>query len=526
MIADLWRMPSRLGIEDENGNLLLPMPMDWVKNTLANNPNIPVLGGVVDSADLLRIPKDGLNVFMPETGFGIAPRPTPWVQVAASELMKANAFPVETPQIFKSVMGEEGGNDFYKSIKDYMFGEQQGASDKFMSWDKLVPAYAQKAIYSRDELSAQYGYQYTLHYHTQMMRFRARERDDMPTEEEIAKRTTNSFWFGFLGNQGIPTPLTPFPIITRPQVDSPVTGLQEVYQKLQNNNPLTANMEMDRMFGDWGLEAALTKVTQNVGGANPTPETISDIETLSPLIRSVAPDLGTSDLGVLGILVNNRRAPSAYEQSAYNWQKAKTIPGTNREWREVQSPEEAVAERQRIMGWTIYRQEIDKLDAQMYSAGLSSYELVAAAPYKAAKERLRDNMLSNPDYAGWIVDYQDQGGSKTLSAVRVLESATQNDEFRDLLVKSGKEQLLSIMDQYVEYRRLLNTVLDQSGHSINHESNIEWKVGWDAMRLKWRNSDERWAEIDSLYLSGDSNPQAPGNLFLQELASNEMQGGR
>ena len=526
MIADLWRMPSRLGIEDENGNLLLPMPMDWVKNTLANNPDIPVLGGVVDSADLLRIPKDGLNVFMPETGFGIAPRPTPWVQVAASELMKANAFPVETPQIFKSVMGEEGGNDFYKSIKDYMFGEQQGASDKFMSWDKLVPAYAQKAIYSRDELSAQYGYQYTLHYHTQMMRFRARERDDMPTEEEIAKRTTNSFWFGFLGNQGIPTPLTPFPIITRPQVDSPVTGLQEVYQKLQNNNPLTANMEMDRMFGDWGLEAALTKVTQNVGGANPTPETISDIETLSPLIRSVAPDLGTSDLGVLGILVNNRRAPSAYEQSAYNWQKAKTIPGTNREWREVQSPEEAVAERQRIMGWTIYRQEIDKLDAQMYSAGLSSYELVAAAPYKAAKERLRDNMLSNPDYAGWIVDYQDQGGSKTLSAVRVLESATQNDEFRDLLVKSGKEQLLSIMDQYVEYRRLLNTVLDQSGHSINHESNIEWKVGWDAMRLKWRNSDERWAEIDSLYLSGDSNPQAPGNLFLQELASNEMQGGR
>lgn len=524
MIVNLWRMPERLGVEDENGNVLLPMPLDWVQKKLQDNPNIPVIGGVLDSSDVLRFPKDGLNVWIPESGFGVLPRPTPWVQVGASELMKAGAFPIETPQVIRSVMGQEQGDEFYKTLKDYVFGEEQGASDKFMSWDKLLPAYAQKAIYSRDELSTQYGYQYSLHWHTQTMRFRAGERDTPPTEDEIAKRTTNSFWFGLFGNQGIPTPLTPYPILTRPAVDSPITGLQEVYQTLQEADPLTANMNMDRMFGDWGFEAALTKVTQNVGGANPTAETVSDIDTLSPLIRSLSADLGPSDLSVLGILVNNRRAPSAYEQSAYNWQKSAKIPGTNREWREVQSPEEAVAERQRLTGWTLYRQAIDQLDAQMYSAGLSSYELKAAAPYKAAKERLVANLMSNPDYEGWIVDYQDQGGSKTLSAVRVLEGATQDDTFRKLLISSGKEQLLSIMDQYVTTRRLLNTVLEQSGHSINHESNLEWKVGWDAMRLKWRNQDERWAEIDSLYLSGDENPQAPGNLYLQNLATEEMQG--
>ena len=524
MVADLWRMPSRLGIEDEDGNIQLPMPMEWVQKTLENNPDIPFLGGVVDSADVLRIAKDGFNLFMPESGFGIAPRPTPWVQVGASELMKVNAFPVETPQIFKSVFGEETGNEYYALLKDYIFGEEQGASSQFLSWDKLTPAYIQKVVQSKDELSAQYGYQYALHYHTQTMRWRAGERENAPKEDEIAKRTTNSFWFAALGNWGMPTPLTPYPIISRPQVDSPVSVLQDVYRKLQEADPLTANMNMDRMFGDWGLEASLTKVTQNVGGANPTPETITDINTLSPLIRSLAPDLGNNDLSVLGILVNNRRSPSAYEQSAYNWQKAATIPGTNREWREVQSPEEAVAERQRLTGWTLYRQGIDQLDAQLASAGLTSYEVIAAAPYKKAKERLVDNMLSNPDYAGWIVDFQDRGGSKTQSAVRVMEGAIQDESFRDLLVKNDKENLLSVMDEYVSTRRMLIQVLENSGHSIEHDSNIQWKIGWDALRLKWRNQDERWAEIDSLYLSGDNNPQAPGNLYLQDMASQQMQG--
>ncbi len=524
MIIDLWRMPSRLGVEDEEGNVLIPMPFEWVRKWAQDNPNIPIIGGVVDSADVLRIPKDGLNVFMPETGFGIAPRPTPWVQVGASELMKANMFPVETPQILRSALGTEAGDEFYKTFKDYVFGEEQGASATFASLDKIAPAYIQKIVQSRSELSAQYGYQYAIHMNTQLMRFRMGERDTAPTEDEIHKRTTNSMWFGVLGNQGVPTPLTPYPILTRPMVDNPITVLQDVYQKLQEADPLTANMNMDLLFGDWALEAANTKVSQNVGGANPTPETVSDIETLSPLIRQISPDLGPRDLSVLGILVNNRRAPAAYEQSAYNWQKAAQIPGTNREWREVQSPEEAVAERQRITGWTVFRQAIDQLDAQMKSAGITSYESKAGAPYKAAKDRLVQNMLSNPDFAGWIVDYQDRGGSKTQSAVRVLEAAVQDESFRNLLINSGKERLFGIMGEYVTNRRLLLTALEQSGHSIEHDSNVMLKIAWDSLRLKWRNEDERWAEIDSLYLSGDSNPQSPGNLGLMAEAESLMQG--
>lgn len=522
LIADIWRMPTRLGIEDEEGNVKIPIPFEAVRKALEDNPDIPFLGGVVDSADVLRIPKDGLNVWMPETGFGVAPRPTPWVQVGASELMKANLLPVETPQILRDTFGVKQGDEFWNVFKDYMFGEEQGLSSTFLSVDKLTPAYFQKLLQSKNELSAQYGYQYAAHYNTQMMRFQSGERDDRPTEEELAKRTTNSLLFGLLGNQGIPTPLTPYPILTRPMVDTPGALLQEVNLMLQKADPLNATMNMDKMFGDWAIPAANTKVTQNVGGANPTPETVSDIQDLGPLIRQITPDLGPNDLSVLGILINNRRSPESFEQSSYNWQKAGTIPGTNRQWREIQSPEEAVAERQRLAGWTMWTKFKHQLEAQMQSAGLTSYETKAAAPYKAAKDRFLESMFSNPDFAGWIVDFQDRGGSKTLSAVRVLEAAVQNEAFQNLLIKNGKERLFGIMNEYVTSRRLLLTVLEQSGHSIEHDSNIMWKIGWDAMRLKWRNQDERWAEIDSLYLSGDDNPQSPGNLGLIDIAEQQM----
>lgn len=524
MIIDLWRMPSRLGIEDEEGNIRLPMPLDWVRNTLKDHPEIPVIGGVLDSVDQIKIPKNGLNVFMPETGFGFAPQPTPWVQVAASELMKANALPVETPSPIKAILGDEAGNEFYKSFKDWMFGEDIGQSAEFGSWDKLFPAAAAKFIYSRNELSAQWGYQHSLQWHTQTMRFRSGERDTPPTEAEINQRTTNSFWFALFGNLGVPTPLTPYPILTRPQVDSPVTALQDVYKKLQEADPLTANLNMDRLFGDWGLEAAMTKVSQNVGGADPTPATVSDIETLSPLIREISPDLGPQNLNVLGILINNRRPAESYEQSAYNWEKTATIPGTNRQWREVQSPEQAVAERQRIVGWTVYRRAMDQLDAQLKSAGFTSYEVKGAAAFKQAKKVLVENMKSNPDYAGWLVDYQDQGGSKTLSAVRVMEAAVKDKSFQNLLISNNKERLFGIMNEYVNFRRDLIQVLQNTGHSIDHDSNVMWKIAWDSMRLKWRSQDERWAEIDSLYLSGDDNPVSPGNLAIQNIAAEEVLG--
>jgi hypothetical protein len=518
-LIDLWRAPTRLGIEDENGNIVMPMPLPWVRDFLKDNPDIPVLGGVLDSNDMIRIPKDGVNVIMPETGFGIIPRPTPWVQVGASELMKINAFPAETPQIMRNALGQEEADRMYQVVKDYIFGEESGISPEFLSYDKLLPAYTQRAIQSgslpflsRKDLSTQYGYQFALQWHTQMARYQAGERDEPPDEAEIGKRTTNMFWFNFLGNIGMPTPLTPYPIVTRPLVDNPTTLLQDTLTKYKEIDPVNANLNFERNFGDWALQMSMTKVTRNIGGANPTPETLSDINTFAPLLREVAP-LVQGDLDVMGIIVNNRNSAVDYEQSAYQWQKANKIPGTNQEWREVQSPEFALAERQKIAGWTVYRQFMDQLDAQLSSAGLKSYESQAAAPFKEARKRFIENMADNPDYAGWLVDYQFRGGARAQAAVRALEAATMNENFVNTLLQSNKHTLVGVMSEYVYYRRGIIELVQSTGKGIDHPDNIAIKTAWANMRQSWKERDVRWSEIANLYLSADDNPINPGNFI-------------
>ena len=503
-IADVWKFPDRLGVENEEGDITLPMPMNWLPDFM-KNPDIPFLGGIMDENDMITIPKDGLNVMTPESGFGVFPRPAPFVQVGASELMKWGAFPVETPQVFKSMLGDEDGENYYSLIKDYIFGEEQGASDKFMSWNKTVPAYIQKVLYSKDELSAQYGYQYKTHWNTQIMKYRGNLRDTMPTVEEINKRTTNSFWFQAFGNFGLPTPYTPYPVITRPAVQSSLKPLTDYYRELQTADPQNANYNMDRMFGDWALDASLSKVTKSVGGALSSPTVNSDIQTLDSLIRDATSVVNESNLNVLGILVNNRRSADDFESSSYSVLKAGIIAGTNREWTEVASPAEARTERERISGWAIYRKAMDQLDARLYSAGFDSYEVKAAASFKAAKKQLTDNLLSNPDYAGWRLDYEDSGGARISSAVRVMELAVRDQGFRDLMTGSGKLKLLATMENYVVARGAMRQMVENTGESINADNNIGLKTAWDAARVKFRMGDERWSEIDALYLSGDDN---------------------
>jgi hypothetical protein len=510
-LIDLWRAPQKLGIEDENGNLQIPMPLPWVRDFLKNNPGIPVLGGVLDSNDMIKIPKNGLNVAFPETGFGIFQRPTPIVQVGASELMKANLMPIETPPILLNAMGEEAGNDFWNVFKDYMFGEEAGVSSKFLSYDKITPAYIQRVMQSKDELSAQYGYQYALHWHTQTARFRTGDRDEPPTEDEINQRTTNTFLFYALGNLGIPTPLTPYPILTRPQIESPAVVLKETYDLYRQADPLNANLNFSNHFGDWALQMANTSVTKNIGGAEPTVEATQDIRDFDDLIRRSSQLVG-DELSVLGIITNNRQSQVDYDQNAYQMQRGMTIPGRTDKFRESLSPDQARLERQRVEGWTMYRQFMDQLDARLSSQGLTSYQQTAAAPLKQAREQFIFNMMQNPEMQGWAIDWTERGGSRTISAVRVIEEAIADDKFRQKMIASNKEQLVGIMDQYAYYRRSLVQLLRESGKGIDHPDNILLKTAWANMRQSWKARDVRWAEISDLYLSGDDNPENPGNF--------------
>lgn len=522
VVADLWRAPERLGIADENGNIHMPMPVPWLRDFLKDRPDIPVLGGILDDMDSIVIPKNGINVFMPDTGFGLAPRPTPLVQVAASELMKWGAFPVETPAIVKSALGEEEGNAFYQSIKDYIFGDQGTMSSKFLSWDLLAPATAKRFIEMHDEMSNQYGYQFNLQWQTQTSRYKAGERDDAPTPEEIHKRTTNMFWFMAMGNIGIPTPYTPYPILTRPQVTSPIELLQEQYRKYLQADGKNAALNFDRDYGDWAMEMAQTQITKSVGGADSTMATASDIQTLDPLIRDVAPLLGDAHMDLLDILVNNRNTSGDYNDSAYQWERARTIGGTDRQWRENQSPEQSELERQRLAGWTEYQKFMDGLDAQLTSAGFTNYSQSAAAPYRQARDRFIANMALRKDRQGWWMDYQDPGGARTQNAIMVMEKAVSSPEFQRLMLENNKSSFLTAMSQYVYYRRGVINEMARSGLDWNSVENTPIRDAWLSIRQKLGDSDVRFSEILNRWLATDENPRFPGDYLPSEMAMMEV----
>jgi hypothetical protein len=529
LISDIWRMPNRLGWEDEEGNLRLPMPPEWVTSALEDATNIPVIGGVLNPTDIITIPKNGLNVWASDSGMGLVPRPGAWVQVAASELMKVGMFPNETPQAIRMFMPNEDdpnspsadADEFYQTFKDWIFGEESGMSAEPGSWEKLFPAYAQKLIYSKQELSNQYGYKYAIHAHTQNLRYWANERPDAPTPEELHTRTTNSFWMDFFGNQGIATPLTPYPIFTRPVVQSPPAEFaQEMLQMYRQVDPVNADENMSNQLGDWAVASANTKITRNVSGADAVPESVTDAKTFDSLIRKISSSVLEENLDVIGLIINNRESSVDYEKSAYEMQMAMTIPGSNRKFREVQSPEQSTYERQRVIGWLKYRKAMDQYDARLQSMGLSSYEVNAASGLKAAKSQFIAGMLADPELQGWAVDYRDAKGSKTTSAIRAMELAVSDETFVTEMSKTDKTNaVLNIMREYTDYRRMLVDILKKSGHNIDHEDNVLVKQAWANMRQEWKGASVRWSEIASLYLSGDDNPVNPGSVVTELMSS-------
>jgi|TARA_R110000823_G_scaffold27627_2_gene80693 hypothetical protein len=518
-IAQIWNAPQILQIEDENGNIIIPQPPSVIKDFLKDNPDIPVFGGVFGENDVMTVSKNGFNLMMPETGYGVVPRPGPLVGISASEIMKKEMFGigVERPDILASFMGDGPATAAWSEMKKYIYGEYGGVSKQNASWDKMMPTVISKIYSSKKEMSDKYAKYYANFEATERMRYYYNDREDMPSTDELNKRATNALLFEAVGNFGAPNPLTPMPIITRPMINTPLMTIQNRYRKEMEHNPDTATQNMTNLFGDWALNGVNQKVTRNIGGANPVSTTVSDINTLDPLIRQISPYINEANLGVLGILVNNRipyeTEDSDYEKSAYEILKSKKIAGRDDNWRSVQTGEMALADRQRSAGWKKYTDFMGQLDAQVAAAGLSSIQVNAAEPFRQKKKAFIQNMKSNPEMRGWTASYGAGARNRISESIKVIEAGINDSGFQKLMMDSGKERTYGIMVEYIEGRNAIMNVLKESGKSIDNEVNYHWKVTWDAARTKWRNSDVRWAEIDTLYLSGDNNPEFYGTNF-------------
>ena len=489
MIA-LWRAPNEAGWEDENGNLVIPLPKALIPDGVENFFG---LEGITN----IKIPKSGLNVLFPETGFAFAPRPGPLVQVSASQLMKSGfLISVEPPAAFNAFFGEENAAAVWTGFKDYVFGEENGISPNFASLDKILPP-ALNRVFQRlaGDSSPQYAYQYALQARTEDLRWRAGEREKYPDNQEIIDRTNGQFVLRILGNLLAFTP---------PDYEYAVQPLIDMQRSYDQAYQLDGPMRFSENFGNETLVLSNTDTTKNIGGALSNMKAVGNIRKYSDLISGLSPRLG-DDLSVLGIIVNDKAGDAEYDPSAYRWLGQEEIPGASKNWRELISGPESMRESQRTAGWVEFTKFMGSLDALLEQRGLSSYRVKAAEDLNSYRKEKIAMMKDDPMYEGWRIDYEDIGGNKAEKTLMVLNSALGNQNFMKDKGDSGMWQNASL---YLEARNQVMSALDNGGQSLPDGYKDTILAEWDEFRQNLKSRDNDWTAIANRYLGSDDDPSS------------------
>lgn len=499
ILLALWSAPTRVGWEDEQGNIRIPLPEQLIPD------GVERFFGIEGFKNIL-VNKDSLNVIFPESGFGFVPRPTPLVQVAASELMKNGffgMFSVEAPDLLVKFAGKKDADTIWKYWKNYIFGEESAISPEFLSYDKITPPTLNRIIQLiQGDTSNQYAYQYGLQARTMDLMWRAGQLENYPTAEEVAARTNGMFFLRWLGNAFAFTP---------PTYESPVDQLIQMQRQYDQVYGILGPQKFSENFGNETLILANTETAQNVGGTTVTVDTVRNINRYEGLLGELAPTLGT-DLGVLGILVNPDPGESEYDTNAYRWMTTTNIPGTSRKWRELNTGQEAVQEAQRQAGWVEYIKFKNSLDALLQQRGLSSYRVKAAADLNLMRKQFEENMLNNPLYDGWKQDFMTPGSTKTMSALKVIGRALQDETF---MADHQDDKTWWMATQYMAARQQVVDYIKASGKSASDPVNEQVLLEWDAFRQDLMNQDIGWASLSNRYLLSDDVPEDFGTSFLE-----------
>lgn len=490
---DLWKAPKNAGWEDEEGNILIPIPHDLIPDVLEE-----FVGW--DTMENWKIKKSATNVIMPESGFAFVPRPGPVVTVPASEFMKRGWFgiSVESPELLRNIFGKEGADQFWNVWKAYTFGEGQGMSPDILS--ALAPPVAQKALQIiQGTDNAQFGYYYNLIYRTEMLNWMGGYRDEQPKPDEILSKTRGFTMARLIAN------LTAF---TPPQYESTIDPLIKAIRQIEKNNPEDASRVVYQQFGPMLKMIGDYSNSKNVAGMMPYADSVEIARKHSDLINKVAPSLEKlGDLSVLSVLTMGASSTALYDDSAYGWQFSNNIPGVNINFRERQTPEQSWVQSQTNTGWTLFISKMDELEARMKQMGASSIRQVPEL--QAEKDAFLDKMESNPLYNAWWRDYKDFGSSRTVSTITVMEQALTNEKF---MAEYGNTPIWSAAQQYLTFRQNVMAELANRSGSINNSDNQDIRDYWDQARAYLKQSPE-WTSFANRFLNGDEDPENTGVQF-------------
>ena len=499
----IWKTPQAIGIEDENGNIVLPIPHDMIPDGIEQ-----ALGW--DNMRNWKIDKMRLNVILPETGFGLIPRPGPLVAVPVSEFMKRGWFgqTVEAPEILKGVLGDKEAQQVWDVWKSYVFGEGQGLSPDPGSLDLLLPPVAARVVQmiQGEGSSRQYAYYYNLQMRSEWAKYIAGYRDTKPTADEISQKTRGFYMMRILAN------LTAF---TPPQYETNLDPLINTIRAYDQEYGLDGARMANENLGNLLMMLGDFSNSKNVAGMMPHAQSVEAARKYSNIIKDLAPGFEQNgDLSVLSMLVNND--PNAfYDDSAYAWQFSNQIPGIVDYFREFQTPEMAWAESQKNAGWTEFISRMDVIDALLQQAGLTSYRSAAATKYREMKNATIEEMANNPLYSAWYQDYKKFGSTRTFNAIRLMERALSDEQFVNDQMNDDEvvNTVWEAASFYLQQRKMVLDAVAASGKGINADGNEQIRDYWDQQRQMLINQVEGWGTFANRFLNGDDDPENPGVQF-------------
>lgn len=495
ILADMWRAPNRAGFEDDEGNIIVPIPHDWIPDGIEQ-----ALG--LETMENWKFSKGSLNVIVPESGFAFIPRPGPLVAAPVSEFMKHGFFgmTVDSPEILRNVFGKDGADQVWNVYKNYMFGEGQGLAPDMASLSMLTPPVAQKFLqFLFKEDNAQYAYYYNLAYRTEMLNWLGGYRDEIPSKEEILNKTNGLTLARVLANVFAFTP---------PQYESKIDPLIQDIRRIQSKFPEDADRIIYQNYGPFLQMIGDFSNSKNYSGMGPYANSVEIAREHADLINQVSPGLERlGDLSVLSMLTMGDNTTSLYDDSAYGWQFANSIPGVNVNFREAQKPEQSWAQSRTNAGWTAYISKMDDLEARLKQSGVDSFR--QNPTLKAERDQFLADMSNNPLFYEWWQDFKEFGSSRTLASVSLMESALSNEKF---MAEYGRTEVWTRASEYLYHRNIVMNALAGREGGIDNSDNEDIRNYWDQARAFLKQSPE-WTAFANRFLNGDDDPQSPGVQF-------------
>jgi len=496
ILADLWQAPSKAGFEDAEGNIVIPIPHSFIPDSIEQAVGLDVMKN-------WKIKKNQLNVIVPESGFGFIPRPGPVVAVPISEFMKRGWFgqTVESPSLLRTILGsKEKADEFWTVYKNYVFGEGQGVAPETFSWTMFAPPTGQKLIQvMQGNNSPQFAYWYNTIMRSEWAKWSAGMREDAPNPDEIMNQTRGFQMLRLAANLFSVTP---------PTYESFIDPLVQTVRYYDRTQPEDSNRIINEKFGPVLQMIGDFKNSRNNAGMLPYADSVELAKKYSNIIGETAPTLEKiGDLSVIS-MVTAGNANQYYDDSAYGWQYANVIPGTNRSYREMQSPAQSWVQSSVNAGWATYLRAEDGFQARLRQSGATSYRQNKALGEE--RQQYLADLGNNPLFADWYRDYRDFGSSRNQSAIYMMETLVNNQQFME---DQADNQIWQVAPLYLQARNTTLQWLQEQGGSIDAEKNANIRAYWDGVRSDLAGYSTQWAAFSNRWLNGDDDPENPGVTF-------------